>query len=205
MWVVFFFCSVVPVPARARAALLPSDGILSTAPCTAAQRARVRRVEHTRQPHDTAPRLPHQLHHEPPHRRLRARHILAPADLCGLPGGVSQMALHGLAPPLRRVFLPSTTTAAAAGAGAATAGATAEATAGHVGGATSAAPRAAAAGVRHAVAQSGAGERERGLLGAVAVHRDVLRYGPRVPHLSWLQVSARRDDGRVELRRRVYR
>src|SRR5712671_4199137 len=107
------------------------------------------------------------------------------------------MALHGLAPPLRRVFLPSTTAAGGA--------ATAEAAAGHVGDAAPAAPRAAAADVRHAVAQPGAGERERGLRGAVAVHRDVLRYGPRVPHLSWLQVSARRDDGRVELRRRVYR
>src|SRR5712671_3742728 len=66
------------------------------------------------------------------------------------------MALHGLAPPLRRVFLPSTTAAGGA--------ATAEAAAGHVGGAAPATPRAADADVWHAITQSGAGESASSLI-----------------------------------------
>lgn len=98
--------SVVFVPACTRAALLPNDGILDATPRTAIQRARLRRVEPTEQPHDAPPVLPHQLHHQPPHRRLRPRLLLAPADVRGLPAGVPPLALRSLAPPLRRVSSP---------------------------------------------------------------------------------------------------
>src|SRR5579863_9764685 len=94
--------SVVFVPARTRAAVLPDDGILDATPRTAVQRARLRRIEPTGQPHDAPPVLPHQLHHQPPHPTLRPRPLLAPADMRGLPASVPPLALRSLVPPLRR-------------------------------------------------------------------------------------------------------
>jgi hypothetical protein len=185
------------MPARARAALLPDDSVLGTTPSTAVRRARLRRIEPAREPDDAPPRLPHQLYHEPPHRRLRSRPLLALTDLRGLSGRIPPLALHRLAPPLRRISpgpVRTTTTTAAAAAAAAEC----------VGGAAAAAPRVAATAVRHAVAQSRARERHRGLHGTVAVHRDVLRRGSRVSRLPWIQVSESGDGG-GELWRRVHR
>ena len=162
--------SVVLLSTCPCAALLPDHGLRRAPPRATRARARVRRVKHARQSHHSAPQLPHQLHHEPAHFRMRARRLLTPAELCGLSRGLSPLALLRLVPTMRRI--PSD--AARPGA-AATTNARSD-------------RRAGATNIRNDAAQCG--PRQRQLYRAAAVHRDVQRRGPRVPHIPRLPLPA---------------
>ena len=119
---------------------------------------------------------------------MRARRLLAPSDMRGLPRGLSPLALHRLAPTMRRI-------SSDAGPTATTAGTTANArgTPGCAGTATA----------ERRAAQRAAWQRQ--LHRASTVHRDVQRRGPRVPHLPRLPLSARQVYRERQLWRRIYR
>jgi hypothetical protein len=173
-----------------RTALLPDHGLRRSPSCSPIARARLRHVKHARQPHHAAPQLPHQLHHEPAHYRMRPRRLLAPADLRRLPSSISPLALHHLAPAVRRISSAARPTAATT--------VTVTATANY----HSPPGGAGAADIKHD-AQCGA--RQRQLHCATTVHRDVQRSGPRMPHIPRLPLPAHQVFGERQLWRWVYR
>ena len=142
-----------------RAALLPNHGLRCSPPRSPRAGTRIRRVKHPRQPHHAAPQLPCQLYHEPAYCCMRLRCLLAPANLRGLPGGLSPLALHHLAPAVRRISSAARLPAAVA----ITATTTARVTPGG----------AVVSTVKHSAVQRSIGQRQPHR--AAAVHGDVQR------------------------------